>query len=206
MSIISSFLVGLTIGLTYEEAILKQLATLPIIVAVAGAATGAITLIISIIKSVADLQRKPRLKYLKNRIEVRSREDHTNERRFLYIYCFIAVQNSAHGIKAKDCEGFITLLNTDNVKHKMLWESNEYSTNIGYEELLRLFEITEIWDGQELERRTITFSPGLGEQLENNEDINGRKISVRIQSENAECPDKPFEIEIREVIKSAQAS
>lgn len=200
LSIVSSFLVGLVFGLIYTEFVLQQSATLPIIAAVIAAVTGAITLVISLVKSIVDLQRKPRLKYLIQRIEMRTREDRTNERRFSYIEYFLPIKNTASGIKAKDCEGFITVLNTDIEKHRILWESNRYNIDIGYEELLRLFKITETWVGQTLERRTITFSPNAIEQLEPDGDINGRRISVRIQSDNAECPTKAFEAAIHEVI------
>jgi hypothetical protein len=203
--IISSLLIGVTIGFA-SAAFLTQSFTIPILIAAVTAGTGIVILIFSVVNSILKSKRKPRLRYLNKRIDVRTSEDNTRERRFLYIDYYLTIENTAHGIKAKDCEGFITVLNTDIVKHKMLWESNRYEIDIGYEALLRLFEITETWDGQTLERRIITFSPNASEQLDHNVDVNGRRISIRIQSENAECPTKPFEIGIREAINSARAS
>lgn len=147
-------------------------------------------------------QIQPRLKYAGDQIRIRTMEDETHERKFRYIDFFLTIKNTAHGTKAKECEGFVTV-DTNIEKHKMLWNSSKYKMDIGHEELLRLIRITETWDKETLESKTITFSPQLYEPSEFTSDTEDIKLSVKIQSENAECPTKAFEAKVGDIIKNA---
>ena len=147
-------------------------------------------------------QIQPRLKYAGNQIRIRCMEDQTNKRTFRYYDYFLTIKNTAHETKAKDCEGFVTI--DENIdKHKMLWATSKYKIDVGHEELLRLFRITETWDNETLERKTITLSPQLYEPSAFSGGTEDIKISVKIQSENAECPAKAFETTVGDIIDKA---
>jgi hypothetical protein len=140
-------------------------------------------------------QNQPRLNYVDKEIRVKKWNNYTGGTKFHYSNYYLKIENTARGIEAKECKGKITVSNTDIETREMLWESRKPNISIGHEELLRLFEISET-----SERRTILFHR---DRLEFNEGMNEKKISVKIQSENAECPTKAFEAKVGDIIKNA---
>ena len=100
-------------------------------------------------------------------------------------------------MEAKECKGKITVSDTTIEKRQMLWESGTPSIAVGHEELLRLFEISESSEG-----KTILF---YREPVEYNETLmENKKISVKIQSDNAECPTNAYEATIGEIINKTR--
>jgi hypothetical protein len=138
---------------------------------------------------------RPQLRYSGKQIRVKRWDDSTGGTTFHYSDYYLTIKNTANGIEAKECKGKITVSDTDIEKRQMLWESGKPSIAIGHEELLRLFEISET-----SERKTILFHRN---RLEYNKDMDGKKISVKIQSENAICPSDAYESTVGDVIKNA---
>ena len=138
---------------------------------------------------------RPQLRYSDKQIRVKRWDDSTGGTTFHYSDYYLTIRNTANGITAKTCKGNITVSDTDIERNQMLWESGRPSNEIGHDALLRLFEISE-----SSEHKTILFYRN---RLEFDRNMDRKRISVKIQSENAVCPSHAYESTVEDIIKNA---
>jgi hypothetical protein len=193
--IISALSIGVGIGFIIALVLSPQLGLVSIISSVIGVFISAMLLFKGLIKELFEARLKPALRY--GTLKVQKDTSLTSVSEYNHTNYFLEIENKAHGIEAKECKGKITVVEANVKNRQMLWESGLPSIAIGHEELLRLFEISESSDG-----KTILF---YYEPVEYNEIImRQKKISVKIQSENAECPIDAYVATIGEIIDMAK--
>ncbi|MGA7367865.1 MAG: hypothetical protein WBX01_01960 [Nitrososphaeraceae archaeon] len=145
-------------------------------------------------EQTSDTALQPHLRYNDKQIRVKTWDDSSGGMTFHYSDYYLPIENTAHGIEARECKGRITISKTDIENRQMLWESGKPSIAIGHEELLRLFQISE-----SLERKSILF---YRDRLEYDRDMDQKMISVMIQSENAICPTAAYEARVGDIVKN----
>jgi hypothetical protein len=190
--------IGIAIGLSYAEAILPQPYAMSTISWIA-AGLGVITLFWGLTKGVLDSAWKPRLEY-SNR-STRHYEQETHGGRYSYVDYRLEIKNKAHGIEAEDCKATLTVTNTAIDKQYILWDKGEISIPIGHDELLKLFTVREFYLTNKSDSKKVLF---YNHEMEY-DDIDDKSIFVKIQSKNAECPSKAYEVKIRDVIENSMS-